>query len=377
MISLVDAVKAIDLYLESDITGVSKEKAEVFYSQGSMLKLINKFIVTPTIIVSNSVKGEKVIADVIEHNVSLFTSLYSQVFTTLVSLHGISPSVAFELLSSSYETYYSGLPGTEDNSLTDLVAMEDSEFAFLPGLEASTGKPNTKKKKKIITRKRSVDAKIKDGDKNHIGKLITRDVEISIDFTNKNGDKRKFVIPVVIRANVIYTDFKNINNMLSKEDGESFLDRIDEYRAGAITIGDLIFANDLIKNYKKRRINDKDDLIREMRLRELNSASKLTKHGAAGFGKLYQMIIIGNDDAVMVEKQLRGSLHKERVKEAFLNATSSLTATIVDRDYERVVMFINDLKGSIDLSFKAVEQKSGKSDSMEELLKILMTTKTI
>ena len=363
MISLVDAVKAIDLLLDGKDT---KDK-EVFYSQGSMIKLINKFIVTPTIIVSNSVKDSKVIKDVIEHNVSLFASLYSQVFVTLVHIHGLKPAVAFELLSSNYETFYGRIPGSEDATYDDLLlGLEDDTFAFLPGLESASGKS-----KKDKMKKRKSGAAIKTP-KENISKLITREIEISL-----TVDKKTIVIPAVIRANIVYTNFKNIDNMLTKDSEESFLDRIDDYRAGAITLGDLIFANDLIMDYKKRRIKDREDLMREIRLRELNSVSKFSKHGVSGYSRLYQMIILGADDIVKIEKRLRGSMHKDRVKESFLNSTSSLTATVIDNDYERVVMFINDLKGSIDLSFNEVSGQTKKSDSMEELLKVLMTTRTI
>ena len=369
MINIVDAVKAVDLILnDGNLTGDSKT-AEVFYSQGSMVKLINKFIITPNIIVSESLKGSEAVKDVIEHNVSLFTSMYVQVFTTLVSLHDMTPEVAFELLSSSYETAFTRTVGTEEFTMDNIIAGLENDFSFLPGLEADNKKNESSKTKKKSGNSTSINAKTDSG---NISNLITREIAIEI-----NVGERKIIIPALVRANVIYTKFSNIENMLGKEDNHSVLDRIDDYRAGAISISDLIFANDLIKDYKKRRIQDKDDLIREMRLRELNSASKYVKHGVSGYGKLYQMIIMSSLDASKIEKKLRGSLHKERVKESFLDATSSLTCTVIDPDYERIIMYINDLKGSIDLSFKEIGGKKDKSENMEELLKILMATRTI
>ncbi len=409
MISLLDAVKAVDLLLGDGLAHDSKKKAEVFHSHGSMIKLINKFIVTPNIIVSNSVKDSKIIKEVVEHNVSLFASLYTQVFTTLVSLHGLKPDVAFELLSSNYETTYGAIPGNEDDTFDQLVIGLEDGFSFLPGLEANSADRKRAAKFKKEKRKASLrNRKDKQLDKdrvnkykqdkrnetelerkeaerlsvklsskmntpdNNISKLITREIEISISVKDKT-----IVIPVMIKANVIYTNFSNIENMLGTEDNTSFLDRLDDYRAGAITLNDFVFANDLINDYKKRRIKDRDDLIREMRLRELNAASKYAKHGVSGYGKFYQMLIISNGDSVRIEKKLRGSLHKDRVKSSFLDATSSLALTVIDQDYDRVVMFINDLKGSIDFSFSEISKKSDKSDGMEELLKILMTTRSI
>jgi len=365
MISLVDAIKAVDMLLGSDLTP-DKKQAEVFYSNGSMIKLINKFIVTPNIIVSNSVKDSKVMDSVIEHNVSLFASLYTQVFTTLVSIHGLKADVAFELLSSDYETMFTNLPVAEDNTFDNVVNSLSDDIAFLPGLEASSDKDNEDRKKGRKFRSTSKQ------DKEGINKLITREIEIEI-----TVDRKTVVIPAMIRANVIYTKFNNIENMLGKEDGESFLDRIDDYRAGAITMSDLIFATDLINDYKKRRISDRDDLIREMRLRELNSTSKFAKHGVSGYSKFYQMMVIGSEDVVRIEKKLRGSIHKPRVKEAFLDATSSLTLSVIDNDYERVVIFVNDLRGSIDLSFNEIKKKDKKEETMEELLKVLMTTRSL
>ena len=81
MISLVDIVKALDMILSKDgLVSENKKKAEVFYSNGSLIKLISKFIITPTFVVSNSVKGNNVIKEVLEYNTSLFASLYTRDF---------------------------------------------------------------------------------------------------------------------------------------------------------------------------------------------------------------------------------------------------------------------------------------------------------
>jgi len=369
MISLVDVVKAVDLILTDD--GDSKKTREVFHSHGSMIKLINKFIITPTIVVSNSVKGSPAVKDVIEYNVSLFTSLYTQVFTTLVALHGLKPEVAFELLSSSYETTFgTGIEDNIDSFEKLLIAYEDDLNSFLPGLEAGKTLKTNKKAQEFKTSSKDTDKM------GTIGKLITREVEIDINIA-KDGTEKKLVIPIIIRANVIYVPFSSIENLLSKDTNEDFLDRLDDYRAGAITLKDLIFATDLVKDYKERRLKDSDDLLRSMRKRDLLATSKYAKHNASGFSRYYQMLIIGNDDEVRLQRRLRGSLTKPRVKEAFLDETSSLSVAVIDNDYERVVFYINDLADYVDLSFKELGKKKDSTDNMEELLKLLSSGRTL
>ncbi len=363
MFTLFDAIKAVDLVLRGK--DEDSDKSEVLFSQGSMTKLVSKFIITPTIIVSESAKDNNTIKELIEYNVSLFASLYTQVFVTLVHIHGLKPNVAFELLSSDFETIYTKNSALEEFSYDALLVGQEDDNFFLPGLEGD----DKKKKKRTSKRKISIN---KDKNESHISKLVTREIEISIE-----TDKRTILIPAMIRANVVYVKPTSIANMIGKENKETLLDRIDDYRAGAITLGDLVFANDLINDYEKRRLKDREDLIREMRTRELTSASKLLKHGAAGYSRLYQMIIMTTDDEMLVSKQLRGTLAKPRVKEEFLDATASLSASVIDLDYERVSIYVNDIKGSIDLSYKEISKKEKNGDSMEELLKLLTTTRSI
>ena len=361
----------------------------VLYSNGSMIKLLNKFIIEPKIVVSSSLKSEKEIENAISLNLDLFTSLYSQVFNVLVNIHGLDHNTAFELLSSSSTGSY-GM-GRALESMDTLISMEDMDIPTLPisdnaviSLEAKGNKRKTHSKdnSEVGGSKREIKSTVKEG-KSAISKLITREIEISIDVKGKGREtgkkvEYKVVIPVLVKASIIYSDFSNIERMMSvSSKDKQFLNRVDEYRAGAIGLNDLIFASDLVREYKSKRIKDVDDLIKDMESRSRTSKLKVVSGGAVGYNKYYQMLFITAGEKARVERLIAGKLSKDRFKNAFLEQTNSLALTVMDSDWERASIYIMDLKGYSDISYKSLSKSSKSEDRMEDMLKLMMAGKTI
>ncbi len=366
IISLITAAEAINTIfsqknkMETTKLDLKTESGRsLLLTRGSMTKLIGKFIIEPKIIVSRGLKNHEHVEKVIEMNIDIFTSLYTRVFQILADVHGQETETIIELMSSRV-TDYNSLAKVGYESYDNLLVNLESEDGVLPlksnGVEAEVSNEGL--------------------DKSAVGKMILREVIIKTKGKGKKGDSYIIETPVLIRAAIVYTDIKNINNMLTVNDNDkSFWNRLDDYQSGAIPLKDLIFAGDLIKDYKAKKLKDNDDLIKDMEERTREANIKLATEGTVGFNRYYQMIIVGDDDKIKLERSLKGKLSKEKFKDRFLEQSKSLALTVFDEDYERAIFMLKDIKGNTDVSYKSLSKSGNKDNEVLEVLKFVMSNK--
>ena len=206
-----------------------------------------------------------------------------------------------------------------------------------------------------------------------IPNALQRTVDITIVRRDKDGSMLTIVIPVTIKTQLIYTTPDNIlNSMAPNNDDKSFMSRLDDYRASAISLYDFAFASDIVKKYKHNKLKDKDELLKLMQSRKLSANSKAVDHGVIGFEKFYTMYIVSKEASVKLENFVRGKLKSHKAKENFLEQAYGLSIAVVDEDYERVKLYLKDLKGDTDLTFKTIIKKDKNDTNMDELVKALL-----
>jgi len=188
---------------------------------------------------------------------------------------------------------------------------------------------------------------------------------------------RTYHIPVTVKLAVIFTSTENLVNMVSSENNEyAFSSRLEDYRAGAISMADFLLATDLIKRYKKHKLKDKDGLMAINRSRELSGNSKMITNGFAGFEKFYNMYILSPEDKAAVSKAVGANILTTKGKDAFLAHSAGISVSVADPDYERLSIQIKDIRGKTDLSFKKAIKKDKNDSDYGEIIKALMANKT-
>ena len=205
--------------------------------------------------------------------------------------------------------------------------------------------------------------------------LIQRSINLEM-VTNINGLKHIISIPVIVKLHIIYTPVSNILTMLEPNSSDkSYASRLDEYKAGAISLADLVFANDLIRDYKKNKLKDKDKLLDMINNRSISAHTKGIYGKGVGFENYYNMLLITETDKVLIEKHLKGKLQNDKYKAKLLEQAKALLVTIVDRDYERITIMTKDIHGKSDITFKALNKKGGKNDDLTDIFKSLVANK--
>jgi len=367
MVNTLQTISRIGDRVANDNASLKDSDLDLVTSHGSITKLLSTFIIEPTIVISNDLKSDPVTEKVISANVNMFTSFYLQAFHILVSQYELHPSLAFDVLSSNtskasntVKTLKDTFAAFESNDL-DILPIGLESLDFVAGLESGSHSSRYETSDKIKT-------KISDMDQSLI---YLKEVEVSF-----NIKDRTVVMPVTIKANIVYTDFSNIQTLVDAEgDDKSFGARLDKYRAGLISASDLVFGNDLIEDYRNERFKDDNQLLGQLETRRADALSKVHS-GTIGYNLYYNMLIVTEDEKEILETLVRGELKKDRYKEKLLEQSKSIGVTVVDTSYEMIEIFIKDLKGSTEVSFKNIKKASEKDD-MTEIFKALIANKPL
>ena len=361
----------------------------LYQARGSMVRLLSTFIIEPTIVISKNLREEEITEKLAEINVDVFTSFYLQVFNTLTNVYGYDNQFAFDMLSSKGHMVRGAINkfdfGIEEfDDTLNILPIKQKTFDYLASMEAMTKDDLTKtiydsSKKGAKDGAKEAQKEIDNKTTNFFPKgtaidnksislptMIHKEIEINQKIS-KGGNTFEVVIPVVIKATVIYSDFSNIETMISTNNRDKkFANRLDEYRSGMISLKDLVFATDLINEYKANKLKDRDRLIDFMENRATSANMKtIANRGATGFNKYYGILIVSKNQMSIIEQKLGGSITKPRYREMLMEQTKSLLINVIDTDWERVSINIKDLTGTTDLSYKVINNKKGSNNSSD------------
>jgi hypothetical protein len=376
-----------------DAVNGNNKKTTLIQTNGSITKLLSSNIIEPVIIASNNTKDVDVVDKILELNTDIFASFFMQAFNVLTVQHGLSQDQAIDILGTDNGglnrllSYGSSQLSKED--FKDEVASLLGDDMFL-SIEA---KRETRPVSTVASSLRGEESQNKVKDQpTHV--LLQRNLEVSItseieivnpNKSEKNPEKTKHtvVIPIIIKAHVLFVGTDTILNMLAPNAADKgFFNRLDEYRSGAISVWDLVFANDLISKYKDNKINGKDDLTTMINDRSLSAHSKLlSNYGKGGemkgigFENFYNMLVITDEDKIRIDKHLSGNMFKEKYKQELLEQAHALTATIIDQDHERVSILTKDIRGISDIGFKALSKRSDRNADLGDVVKALMNNR--
>lgn len=363
-------VKDINKLYES----YNKERKIPLVINGSITKLLSKFIIEPIIIVDDTLRHEEVIDNVIKLNSNIFISYFTQAFDLMVKVNGMNHNTVINLMGTdkvnmdgiinkiSKEDYVADLLDNKSFGLSIEGIPDDYDYEVILKRKELEDGINSKKKIKEKNRDLINDFRNKRtelGNDYDIPSFLQKNINIEIVLTT-NGVKHIIAIPMIVKFNILFAKPKDIIGIIKPmSDDKKFSARLDEYRSGAIGLSDLIFGNDLIREYKKGKLNDESKLIDIINRRSLSAATKRISDGAIGFENFYNMYIISNNTRTMIESIIKGKINKVKYKEKALEALHGLLLTLVDTDYERATVYTKDIGSVSDISFKALSKGKG------------------
>jgi len=352
-----DAIKAMKLK-DSNI--------ELLKSNGNMVNLLAKYVVTPTIFVSEDSYSRKDIDTVLKHTTDVYAAMYLQVFKVLVNVHEMTVNEALSVMSTS------GLDVEsigEPLSASNIDAESMVEGVYFPKLDSEDVS---------VTRSNKI---VVDEDNSLIeAKSIVRTVNItvkanasSVTTLAKGGDHKSSVdvtleIPIVIKARVLVYPMKTIiNSVKHRGMDSSFFSRLIKYNIGMISAGNLITGNDLADAYKKGTLS-KDNfssVLNKASVNHLSVNDLINKN--IGVNKTVFNYIITDDEAKLLTREMGLKLDGREGRE-LLNAMLAFNLTTINEDRDMVSVYVNGISGSSDASIKKLSKDKGGDGATIELL---------
>lgn len=402
-------------------------RLELLEISGSLARLVNSMSVNPIIITTEEARRSPAYNDAIKVQIDIFCAFYLSAFKLLTDVYGIGAKMAIGALNTGVQSVYGKFLAGESyienlfssspikisseasiklKNKTNIVSIKDGEtkktltegnYDILTEVnkikDSVVEKVQYRQLELVIdittgrTVNREFEKKEKVWDRDPDGRLIidkdgnakSTDEINSLKLDEEYSKIKKIVIPILVKTSVIETDLKNISALIRPFDSEkSFINRWREWRSGGISFLDFLFCGDLIKEYRKDKFKDKEDLLSIINRRTATSTIKSMKmingkmSGLAGFEDKYNMFLIGKEDLRTLSALTKQDLTRAAGKQKFLDQAHGLLYGVLDDDYERLSIFIDDFQQETKTSYKAISGKKDGQIDMTELMKALM-----
>lgn len=335
-------------------------------SNGKVTSLLSKFIITPNVIIDKKLEymDKTVLRDMIKTEVVLFTAIVSNAIRIMVELHGVDPRMAINKVSKT-----SNLEDAEE--LNDIFQGLEN-FDYINDLLNNDGfLPATEDKKRDFNGITSL------SNNNYIQKDVSGFVntyELQVAFETKKGNKSVFTMPLVIYPNIVYSDSENlINNMLDSDSDKSFFNRVDEYRAGLVSLSDLIFATDIVKKYKDRKISNESNFAKYLNKIDKVHGIKDLIHNKNSFSRNFNIYLLDKSNMHTMNKLIKGNMLRDTDKDKLTDSLMAFSVTFVDIENEELTLLLDSIPSFSVLNFNMLKKE--KESDVTSLLKDMLNNK--
>jgi nitrogen regulatory protein PII-like uncharacterized protein len=319
---------------------------------------------------------ESVLKNVVKMNNIVFAAYVIQAIRIMAELMEVHPRDVMISMSTPSTTASAvtdaiyNVVGTESIDPLEDLLREDGEW---PPYIVQNAKAGMERIGDNIGSRRANDTEVYDVNK--LAEATMGMYDVSITYRRPGSvEPQVIVIPVIIIPVIIFTDVKELIDSLVLEDKDaSFRERLDQYRAGVISLKDLIFATDLVKKYKEKKLKNKNDVAKL--IKEINSVNNITGliSGRMKFSTNFNMYIFDINEKPLIDDAIGGDVYKFKYRRALADKLRAFSFTFVDNDKERIVYMLDDIMSPSVLTFKML--KNQKDAEINDVFKNLLLNK--
>ena len=366
-----------------------------FVFSGRITKVVTDRIIRPYIIVSDKLEfmDKKKLSEVIKYNINLFAAYFLQAIKILSNVYNVDVTMIARqvtdktLIKSTSKMLKNSksFAGIEDNSDLVISTILKDSLNISAGtedddVEVEEETETTPARHSVKTT--TTDISFKDAEKelkvnDTFIKIVNVDLKIATKDDN-NKTEMKVTLPFVIAPIVVYTNATNyIKNVLGTDEDETFFTRWLKYRSGEIGFFDLVFAGDLINDYKRNKIENKNDVAELIKNKNLQNATGSIMTGEGGFNSFTNIYIFDKSDELMIEDTLQEDLIDGDVWQDLAVKLLAFDINFVDADKESITNFITDMPTYTVMSFRDIKKSDKNNDEINELLKAMLINKPV
>ena len=203
-----------------------------------------------------------------------------------------------------------------------------------------------------------------------VGKVI--EVKFNVKGEGEKGQGNAISIPIVVKLDNMVIPSDVIGSIMTSNKEEITLgSRFKDAISGRIRfIKDFLLCSDLIKSQKKTMIKDPTGYYTQLLKRINNSRMYSALSGNISLAGISSILVISDEDEKEIQRKIGGKLTNQSTREIIFNNTSTMMIVVVDREWERVSIYIRDVDGFSQNSFESFKPMASKdNNNIVDLLK--------
>ena len=347
----------------------------------SLIETTSMLRVEPLTVISRDALTVDYLQDVMQTLFSLFTGYYMLGLSVVGNIHDsrvvktlgrLNPNVDSDTLFLSNENfktpYLNGL-STCVEAYTHRLPTSKNKYAIEDTLTILQNKAISQEADTIdkTTSLKGGDFKyINDPANLAVGKFI--DVKLTFKTEISKGNDKDIVdisssIPINIRLIPAIVNNKQMDAILSlKSTDVSLTERFHSWWGGEISFSDLMFASDLIDEYRKNLIDDETGIMEEI-------ATRVTKAKAMGFVNgtslvsASSMFVITDSVVKSIEYKMGGKFKNKSVRDKVFEGTYAMIIAVIDREWDTVTFYYRGIDRGTECTVKDIKKISKTSDN--------------
>ena len=348
-------------------------------------------------LIEDSLVTQPYTQDICQTALSLVSGYYLSAMTLLVDVPGVNVLRQLDRLSSDrdpayhaitgafaaanygvskigVESFKYGLPTCADQ-LTP--ALEDYDDYANHGTEINIGGdldksvhntthnhlPKPDRETQGFATGRDTQATLKEVSNLAVGKLLE---------VNFERDGNKATVQVQMRLLTIDADPKSFVNILSQGGNQNSLkERYYRFKAGELRfIQDLVFCQDLIKEARKARHDDKTGFYQHMMRQMANNEASTLLSGKGSISRSSAIMIITEETAKQVELEVGGKLSNFKLREQLMNTCGTMLLFVIDRKWKMATIYHQSITTPSEMSVAEMKRANKSSGAdVEDILR--------
>lgn len=185
-------------------------------------------------------------------------------------------------------------------------------------------------------------------------------------------DGAEVTMPIAIRMMVNIIPTRRMVEMFTYQDtfDMDMKERYHAWKAGRLEfVKDLILCNDLIDKRRRAGIKDANGLLSVIAGREAKNIASSLKSGNASVATSSNIAILSSETLEQVEMELNGSISNSKVRKTIFENTNLMLLVVIDKAWERVVIYTRGLDSTTNLSFRDLKANSKSGPDAMDILK--------
>ena len=206
-----------------------------------------------------------------------------------------------------------------------------------------------------------------------LGAAVGKVIEVEFNVRSESDSRGQSIsMPVVVKLDNMIIPSEVIQGIVTSNKDEIRLgSRFQDAISGRIGfVKDFLLCSDLIKTQKKTMIKDPTGYYSQLLKRINNSRLYSALSGNISLAGISSIVVLSEEDEQEIQRQIGGKLTNQKTRDIVFDNTSAMMIMVVDKEWERVSMYIRDVDGFAQNSFDDFKvMASAGNNNIADLLK--------